>query len=145
MCTKEPCVCRHQRKHSNKNANPLQSLPKIWKSCWSRRSFPLLRRFCQKKKNRWEKLLQPKAIASKTSTGTVKKQIQCLWCIATQTKNIISQTKAAYFPLNKYLRPGTFVETAMGFLSQSQLKYTCFETLWKSRNGFNNKWHFLLI
>lgn len=30
----------------------------------------------------------------------------------TQTKNVISQTKAAYFPLNKYLHAGTFVEAA---------------------------------
>lgn len=28
---------------------------------------------------------------------------------------------------------------ALGFLSQSQLKLTCFGSLWKSRNGFNNK------
>lgn len=31
------------------------------------------------------------------------------------------------------------MEAASGFVSQSQLKSTCFGTLWKSRNGFNNK------
>lgn len=31
------------------------------------------------------------------------------------------------------------MEAALGFVSQSQLKSTCFESLWKSRNGFNNK------
>lgn len=81
MWTNEPSACRHQRKHSTKNANPPQSLPKIWKSCWSRRGFTLLHHRCQKSK-RWEKILRPKVIASKTSAGTVKQQLQCLWCIA---------------------------------------------------------------
>lgn len=31
------------------------------------------------------------------------------------------------------------MEAASGFASQSQLKSTCFGTLWKSRNGFSNK------
>lgn len=85
-----------------------------------------------KKQNRSEIWLQPKVIASKTSTGTVKKQLQCLWCIPKRR----TQT---CFPLNKDLLAGTFVEAALGFVSQPQLTSTCFESPWKSRSGFNNK------
>lgn len=115
----------------SKNNAP-QSRPQIRESCWSTHSFTLLHRRCQKSKTDQKPYSSQRWLHRRPLLGTVKKQLQCLCCIPKH------QTQTC-FPLNKDLLAGTFVEAALGFVSQPQLTSTCFESPWKSRSGFNNK------